>query len=514
MQNDNCLKLLRYKKEGSGEVSGEFTLSDYQTEIKRILKSEVNVFPPEKQINGDKLILRGTLSHEILYIGIDNRLYSASFPNDYEIEIKVPENCKDSEDSPVFVKSENFSVRQTGPRKISAKGRVSASAVCFSEADKTECMTENFLPGGCEALTEKAEYVSLSLLGGEMLELSDEYISEFHTDSERIIECSGKVFVGNADCREDGIVVRGEVLADILSSDDATSEAPRVQRRKIPFEKTLDVVGATERSKALVKCMPTEISVSPGEAGNSVKVYCLIDVCVMTPGEEEVAVDIYSYTHNTSVKENTLKYGKMISFTNGNMSVNGSFQASGIGMAESERAIAAYAEIKNADLSLSETKKAFIGGDCVFSVLTADDSGEIPEYSIREASLPFKYEIPDRSSFPVKEDNVFFIADITPVRAGARFDGERLGVDAEVFMTVAIIEEDEKRVVSELTECDKLPERGNGIKIVYPEKGESLWKIAKEKCMPISEIRRKNGITEDAKTEDTAILTGRKYLIV
>ncbi len=515
MASENGLKLLRYQKEGNGEINGEYTLSDYQTDIKKILYTDEWILPPGKTVSGDIYSLRGSIMLNIVYLGTDGKLYSASFPEDYSIDVKVPSGSgEEPEFDLAFVSDEGFGIRLLSPRKISIKGRICANIYSFSDAERSECMTENFVPDGCEALTESLEYTSAAYFGSEVMELSDEYISELHTDSERIIYADGKAFVTSAVSKEDEADLRGELWIDILSSDDAQNEIPKLQRRKITFEKTFSCPGLTESSRLFVKCVPTEITVTPGETGNSVRAFCLAEIYALESGTEKVCTDIYSYKNESSVTQNTINTGKILLLSSGNMSINAALGGEEAGFSGGERAILANAKVKDAALSFSENGKAALSGNCEFKILTADDSAENMNYEVKSVSLPFKYEPSEKITPPESGEDFFFVADIIPERAGVRFDGERVGVDCELCISLLVMERMKHSVVSDIVPGEELVRDEKSIRIVYPEKSDTLWSIAKENNMPISSICEANRIENPENPMNSGLILGCKYLIM
>ena len=60
------------------DLSGEFSLPDYQPEIKRLLRIGASVLPPVRYAAGDNVEMGGSMDYFVLYMGNDNRL-SVSF---------------------------------------------------------------------------------------------------------------------------------------------------------------------------------------------------------------------------------------------------------------------------------------------------------------------------------------------------------------------------------------------------------------------------------------------------
>ena len=58
------------------ELSNDYTLPDYQPEIRRILKVIPSILPPAKYIGGNNAEFNGTIDYNMLYVGADGGIYS------------------------------------------------------------------------------------------------------------------------------------------------------------------------------------------------------------------------------------------------------------------------------------------------------------------------------------------------------------------------------------------------------------------------------------------------------
>ena len=58
------------------EVSGDFTLPDYQPELRRLLAVMPTPLPPAKYVGSTGVELNGTVDYQVLYVGGDGGIYS------------------------------------------------------------------------------------------------------------------------------------------------------------------------------------------------------------------------------------------------------------------------------------------------------------------------------------------------------------------------------------------------------------------------------------------------------
>ncbi len=196
MANEKDLSVIRFKKEGSHDISSEVTLEDYKTEIKRILYCKEKVSAPSKYTSKDGIELEGTVCYRILYLGADNRLYSTECSEEYTLSGSYDgEALGDDIHDLTAIWSEGVTARLLSPRRFSLRNRICFRTALTSPMEKEDCVTEEFIPTECEFLASREECANASTLGGDIIELCDEYIPR--SDTERIISSDSTVFISD-----------------------------------------------------------------------------------------------------------------------------------------------------------------------------------------------------------------------------------------------------------------------------------------------------------------------------
>ena len=71
------------------DLSGDFSLPDYQPEIKRLLRIIASPSPPERYVSGGNMDLDGALDYFVLYMGNDAKLYCAPLSSDYGFSVAL-----------------------------------------------------------------------------------------------------------------------------------------------------------------------------------------------------------------------------------------------------------------------------------------------------------------------------------------------------------------------------------------------------------------------------------------
>ena len=76
----------------SVELNSDFSLPDYQPEIRRLLSTRVNIIPPSEYADNGGASFEGTVNYKILYLGADGKLYSTSLSDKYSFSIPIDFN--------------------------------------------------------------------------------------------------------------------------------------------------------------------------------------------------------------------------------------------------------------------------------------------------------------------------------------------------------------------------------------------------------------------------------------
>ena len=77
---DNQKQLIKMSvcdKRINKEISGDFTLPDYQPEIKRLLRIGAEVLTPECSFGINDCEISGNIDYYVIYLGADNQMYCA-----------------------------------------------------------------------------------------------------------------------------------------------------------------------------------------------------------------------------------------------------------------------------------------------------------------------------------------------------------------------------------------------------------------------------------------------------
>ena len=112
------------------ETVGDYTLPDYNTDVRRVLETKVEVVDSGCFVNGDDVDISGAVNYEVLYLDSDGELASCSFTTDFDTSVKC--NGENMAGCLANCRIDSYSVRLVGPRRFSVKAQI-ATEVTFSE---------------------------------------------------------------------------------------------------------------------------------------------------------------------------------------------------------------------------------------------------------------------------------------------------------------------------------------------------------------------------------------------
>ena len=510
MATEKELSVIRFKKDGVCDINTEITLEDYKTDIKKLLWCKETVMTPSKFASKNGIELEGNVGYKVLYLGTDNRLYSTSFAEEYEISRKADsDTAGDNVNDLSAVWSEGASVRLLSPRKFSLRNKICSHSALTSSIEKEDCVTERFIPSECESQKHLLSTAGAISIGGEPIELADEYIPK--SDTERIISSDCSLFISDVRADEGRISVRGELTVDILACDDDGFEMPYAIRRKLPFSQETEHPDVKKGCRISASGVCTELKVTPEDSRVLISAYCTLDYTVSCFAEESVCTDTFSPTSVLKLTENTLRYFGSAVPSNGSISISTSLPLSEVGASPSCNALTACGTAYVTEFSTNaESGKGIIFGECKFRVIFFDDTSEIPEYDAKDVAVPFRYEFP----YDTCGEADLYCSNPTTSRITVRSDGEKLALDCELSLVFVAACECEIRVISDITAGEKKTRDGSCIRILYPQSGETLWSLAKSTSSRVKHICEVNGLPQNVPPSSEQSLASFRFIIV
>lgn len=489
------------------EISGDFSLPDYQPEIKKLLRVTANILPASKYIGERNAEFSGNIDYYVTYVGADNQIYCVPVTTEYKVEIPV-ESAElaylQGSVGYAVITPDNVSGRVTSPRKLSIKCRLRTRARIFGEMPLDDRFGEG--DGSLEVLygVEKSARTLASM--GEMLRLSDEIVISGSGDEVRVILADGRALIDEVECSDGAVNCRGNLYLKLLMSREDNS-APYTITRKIPFSQSIASEGVSHGDTASARGSVCEMSVSVEDGRIALDIGMLIECNAVTTDAVKFVKDVYSTTNRVDADYKMLNFPRCELAENKNFTLSESMTLEEAGISPSANVVDTFGSVYPEAYSF-DGERCIVSGRARYDLLLENDG----EYSSAVIELPFRYETKTPDCFAAVTSDALFFGEVINTRA--RVDGERIGIDSEISMSGCSFEVAQTKILDKVSFGDAIGRKVGEYTICYPEKGESLWSVAKRYGAPIDSLISSNGLSHCGDTDTPESLAEIKYLII
>lgn len=506
------------------ELSGDFSLPDYQPEIKRLLRITTQVSSPENYISGDSMELDGTLDYFVLYMGNDNRLYCAPLSSDYHLTLSLSDaretafyglNTANGNKVCTFdLCADTVTGRVTAPRRLNLKCKLRSGVRIYESSEQPASFSDVGNFGSVEHLTEITDCCHLQRMMGDPLLMQDDMLLDRDGSANtRVICAEGKVMVQEAISGQNTVTCRGDVYLKLTTiAEDAAEDSltPTITLRKLPFSQVIEVPGVTPDWRACASGICSDLSVETEDGHLHTELSIVLEVLSQKNRKISYVKDLYSVKKNTSCTYTSYPVHRALDCFNGNFTFSDTLALSDVGIPASAKILdvtgTVYPDTLTAD---PERERCILSGRCRFHILMQKDG----EYAFTEVELPFRYE-KETALAQVQGAEIPHDGQAQAIICRARMDGERLGLDAEISVALRTMAEASLTAVSAVDEGEEIT-RGRGEYVIcFPAPEDSLWSVAKRYHAPMAALSAANGISPSESPQAPGTLSGIRYLIV
>ncbi len=515
------------------DLSGDFSLPDYQPEIKRLLRVGVSIPSPEVYTSGDNVDLDGTMDYFVLYMGNDNQLYCAPLSTNYRMSLSLSDEREREKDhgrplgapSPLDgeltctcdVTAEPVTGRVTSPRHLNIKSRLKAAVKVYGTCQLSTNSQGEPMPDSVERLSATAPTACLFRGTGEPLALQDDMILNAADGGEQRVVCAeGQVMIHETAAGQNTVTCRGDVLlkltlcpAEVAEGEDAL---PVISTRKIPFSQVVEVPGVTPDCACCARGACTEMSIEVEEGHLHSDLGVVLEVMAQKEQAAAFTKDLYSTRKETKGGYATYPTQRALGCFNGNFTLSDSLTLSDVGIHPSSRVMdvtaTAYPEAITADAAKN---RCVLTGRCRIHLLLYREG----EYNAAELELPFRYE-KEMGTMGKLAEGVLpeFDGSVKAVSCRARMDGERVGIDAELAVALRLTAPDSLTTLASVTFGEDVTRRRGEYVICFPAADDTLWSVAKRYHAPLVPLGAANGLSLPEEPDKAGSLEGTEYLIV
>lgn len=506
-QNTEGMQIPLCDKTVLTEVAGDFSLPDYQPEIKRLLRIRPCVLPASHYAGAGNAEFSGTLDYYVLYMGNDGGLYCAPLHTEYTVSVPFEEETGSVSLCMADVVPESVVGRVSAPRKLNIRCRLRAGVRIFGTlptAEQTEGVVDPF---SVERLQGEQTLAHIGYGVGDAVRLGEDILTDSRGRNMRLVCAEGQVHVQEASCGTGVVNCRGEVELKLMMSAEEQGSlpdpVPTYLTRKLPFSGSIEVACAMPGSECCVVGNCAELSVAVEETYMHAEVGVVLQAHVMNNRPVRYTKDIFSTKKACECVHDEYELPVAIRALNGNFT-----QSDSVALAEvqipSGCSIVDVCGTAEAEEMMWERGRCTISGNGHYIVLTYMDNEMAPH----EITLPWKYE------FECPRQPKDWRAHVQVLSCRARVDGERIGIDAEIACAAEAWDTADARVLRSVSFGESLSGGSGAFVVCYPSANDSLWSVAKRYASSLSSVCAANNLDSDAPADSPASIEGCKYLIV
>lgn len=512
------------------EILQDFTLPDYQPEMRKLLRVTPSILPPSRFLGAGEAEFAGNVTFTVLYTGGDGALYTTELSAPYTFRVPLEDNDRFAGNVPMQIDAELSTdttiTRVSAPRKLNIKCRLRArvTGLCDEETDMS--ITGETAGSATLEKLERTHACGRTLFAtGEALELTDEMTVAAPASGEgelRLIENSGVVQVTEATPVEGGIACRGElywkaaVTRDRMTTEgeeDSSAANGEIEllTRRIPFSQTVEMPLPSSQSGWEAMAHGTCTGINARVEGDRILAAATILLEVQAQGSDRVTFvcDCFSTAREGGCEMRKFTYNRAIACINGNVTESGNISYAEAGIPQGAIPLELTGVAAPTGV-VCERGHLILGGECLYQMLYRTPEGELGSAEFR---LPLRYEVPIEGGRC--EDGAYGASARMDLLGGrARPEGDGFAIDAEWAIAARMYAAAEVEAVGEAC-FEGMPEERRGAYVLcYPEAGETLWAIAKRYHTSIRPLAALNNLPGSADPASPMSLEGTRFLMI
>lgn len=507
------LQLPLFDKNVTSEVTGDFSLPDYQPEIKRLLRVSATLQPPTHYIGGGAVEFSGVVDFCMLYAAPDGQLYCFPASSEYSFRLPLEAGAEfDMGDAPVcyaMCEAESVSGRVGGPRRMSVRCRIRAR-VRTHGTYLLEEKRRGQLPAGCgeERLWREVEYPHYASGMSRPVTLHDEITMEGEVGAGewRIVCADAQVMIEEVVPVSGRVIARGETVVKLLMQNDGVDALPVTVWRKLPFEGDVPVDGMTAAGDAVVEGSCSELHLSMEDD----RVVCDADVILVAratvPQTLAYTLDWYATGCESSCAMTAWKLPRAEKILQASLTQSEFCSLDEAGMMPDVQVVD-IAGVAMVDGLTLERGRYVLTGKCRYTLILGLPDGEM---TTKEIELPWRYvaEGAAGTELPLYEAR----AGVTGARV--RRDGERLAVDGEIGLAARIWSEQTVEAVSAMQVGETIAQGAGEMLLCYPDREDTLWSVGKRYHRPIDALVAGNQLSGERRADDKRSLSEVRVIAI
>ena len=295
-----------------------------------------------------------------------------------------------------------------------------------------------------------------------------------------MVTAEAGVFCEESQCVHDRVRAAGRVEGRLLC---AMEDGEGVRYETIPFvlpfegEIEHELPESGEECRCRVSGRVGELSVNAAEGDIQCQVGVILDARVFSPKKLFYTEDLYATDRATQCEYEEHRLPVLRNCFSSNFSQSERLPLSGLNLPEGCEILTAFGRAM-ADEMTWERGKSVISGKSHYTVICRKED----EISSSDLILPFRFEW----DCPKEASDCLCAVEVMAPKVKA--EGDTLMLDAELFLTGALMGTEGIRRVRAADFGEPLPARENAMIICYPCAEDTVWSIAKRYAVPTTSL--------------------------
>ncbi len=505
MQENNIV-VIKKQTHDSIDFNNEYTLPDYIVDVKKLVSCGTKAAIHNVYRTGNTLTFEGEVSYSILVICEDDCIKNLIYSEDFTVN---GESC-DCESSVHDCRLESSAARLVSPRKLNCRAKLIITST-NNLAESTETVF-------CGAGLPESEYITEKKTEtNRFLTFYDEELQKQHASRDieltaakdevsNIVYCKVNIRITERKISEGKLLLRGESVCEILYETINGEYAKHLDR--IPFSDMVENRNEATAHLCEVSVGDIKVSVRNNSFGEMkiIELDYTYSLRCRSYVEKEVEIlrDVYSTEYDVECSFNSATALTLNSVFSSSLSVNDAYSVDELGDMNNFDIIDHNVSVSGVNVKSDALNgRLIVNGELKFDIIYKAD-----EYGYHTLTTPFKYE----RELDCGTADIYCEHSVCAQSVSCTVDKGRLHLNAEVYFNIMIAEPVSYEYIEKAEFLPCAYGNNSPVIIYYPDKGETLWDIAKKYKTTCKDIIRVNSLNSEDLNDIKVLLLPKKKL--
>ncbi len=491
-------------------LDDDYNVPDVKPDIERIIKEQGEVRIQEISPMNGKLLVKGALEFNILYIGVSNGqvLHNMKGAIPFEEMVNMDEVC---EEDLIRVKweLEDMTTSVINSRKINIKAIVSLHFTAEKIYDEEAAI--RIEEEKIEFQTRQVPLTSLSVSKKDTCRIKDEVmISLGKPNIAEILYSEYELQNKDARLSENKIILKGDLKVFILYVGDTQDQMVQYYETQLPVNCTLDCNGCDERMilDVDISVLSADMQVKPDDDGEErildIEAVLELDMKVYEEEELELLSDFYSIEEELVPIKKGTSYKHLLMKNNSKVRLLESVSLES-GQPQILQICNASGQVKLDEKTIEENG-ILVEGILEVQILYITEDDQRP-MGVLKGMIPFSHLVEVKGIMP---NSIYDIRASVDQLNTLMVSGNEVEIKAAINLDTIAFHVTEEKIIVDVENRGSLLEKIQDLPSIVGyivEDGDTLWTIAKTFFTTVDKIKELNALeTDKVKRGDKLLL--------